>query len=139
MPERADRRHVGPHLGDCVPPRGLSAKGKADLSGTDVVTLLRAAAEGIQARGGAAVGDKTLLDALVPATDELEKQVAAGAPAAEAVRSVAGVARSAAESTSALIARRGRASYSGERSIGAPDPGAIAVALLSERIAETWA
>lgn len=100
--------------------------------------MLRAAAEGIMARGNASLGDKTLLDALVPATDELERQLAAGAGPAECRGAFAKTVRECADATSKLEARRGRASYSGERSIGSPDAGAVAIAIIIERITEGW-
>ncbi len=100
--------------------------------------MLRAAAEGIMARGGASLGDKTLLDALVPATDELERQLAAGAGPAECRAAFAKTIRECADATSELEARRGRASYSGERSIGSPDAGAVAIAIITEHITEGW-
>jgi len=84
------------------------------------------------------VGDKTLLDALVPMTDRLEREVAAGASAEAALRAVAGTAREAAEATTGMVAKRGRASYTGERSRGSVDAGAMAVAVITERISETW-
>lgn len=114
------------------------AKGRDELAGTDVVAMLRAAVEGIKARGGADVGDKTLLDALVPVADALELAAGGGADAAAAVEIAAKTARDAAEATSALVARRGRASYSGDRSIGSPDAGAMAVAIMLERINAGW-
>jgi dihydroxyacetone kinase/dihydroxyacetone kinase-like protein len=109
-----------------------------DLTGADVVAMLRAAAEGIMARGNASLGDKTLLDALVPATDELERQLAAGAGAAECRAAFAKTVRECADATSKLEAKRGRASYSGARSIGSPDAGATALAVIIERITEGW-
>lgn len=114
------------------------AKGKLDLTGEDVVAMLRAAIEGIKARGGASLGEKTLLDALVPMTDTIEERIAAGDPSAEVVKAAAVTARAAAEATKSLEAKRGRASYTGERSIGSVDPGAVAVAVIAEKIAETW-
>ena len=114
------------------------AKGKLDLTGEDVVAMLRAAIEGIKARGGASLGEKTLLDALVPMTDTIEERIAAGDPSAEVVKAAAVTARAAAEATKGLEAKRGRASYTGERSIGSVDPGAVAVAVIAEKIAETW-
>ncbi len=114
------------------------AKGKEELGAEDVVAMLRAAVEGIMKRGGASVGDKTLLDAIVPMTDAIEAEAAAGEDGAATARRAAEVARSAADATAALEARRGRASYTGERSIGSPDPGAVAVAVLAERIAAEW-
>ena len=114
------------------------AKGKVDLTGEDVVAMLRAAIEGIKARGGASLGDKTLLDSLVPMTDTIEERLTAGDAAADVVKAAAVTARTTAEATKELEAKRGRASYTGERSIGSVDPGAIAVAVLAEKIAETW-
>jgi dihydroxyacetone kinase-like protein len=128
----------GPIWGTAFLRAGSAVKGEQSLGASDVAPMLRAAIEGIKSRGGADIGDKTLLDALAPVTDEIERQVAAGAQAADVAAAAAKSARSAAEATSALVARRGRASYSGERSIGAPDPGAVAVAVLAERISETW-
>jgi dihydroxyacetone kinase/dihydroxyacetone kinase-like protein len=108
------------------------------IDGAAAVAMLRAAAEGIMARGNASLGDKTLLDALVPATDELERQLAAGAGPAECRAAFAKTVRECADATSKLEARRGRASYSGERSIGSPDAGAVAIAIIIERITEGW-
>ncbi|MEV7933608.1 MULTISPECIES: dihydroxyacetone kinase subunit DhaL [unclassified Curtobacterium] len=113
-------------------------KGREDLGADDVVAMLRAAVEGIKKRGGADLGDKTLLDAIVPMTDAIEADAAAGADGTAIARRAAEVARQAADATSALEARRGRASYTGERSIGSPDPGAVAVAVLAERVADDW-
>ena len=129
----------GPIWGTAVLRASTVAKGKDELTGADVVAMLRSAIEGIQKRGGAELGDKTLLDALAPMTDEIENQLAAGASAAEIAKAAATTAREAAEATKPLVARRGRASYTGERSIGSVDPGAIAVAVLAESIAETVA
>jgi dihydroxyacetone kinase-like protein len=114
------------------------AKGREQLAAADAVAMLRAAIDGIKARGGAEVGDKTLLDALVPVTDALEQAAGNGADAAAAVEIAAKAARDAAEATSSLVARRGRASYSGDRSIGSPDAGAMAVAIMLEQINAGW-
>ena len=108
---------------------------RSEVDGATLVAGLRAAAEGIMARGKAELGDKTLLDALVPATDALEQALASGGDPAQAF---ATAARAAAEATKELQARRGRASYTGERSIGSVDAGAIAVAVLAEAIAAGW-
>ena len=112
--------------------------GKQEITGDDVVAMLRAAIEGIKARGGADLGEKTLLDALAPMTDTIEKELAAGSSAPDVARAAAATARDAAEATKPMQARRGRASYTGERSIGSVDPGAVAVAVLAERVADTW-
>ena len=128
----------GPIWGTAFLRAATVARGKHDLAGADAVMMLKAAIDGIKARGGADVGDKTLLDALVPMTDAIEAALAAGEDSKSIVARAARVAREAAEATSSLTARRGRASYTGERSVGSPDPGAIAIAVLSERISDTW-
>ena len=128
----------GPLWGTAFMRAGAAAGNTEDLSGEQVVAMLRAAVEGIKARGQSDVGDKTLLDALVPLTDRLEQELAGGAGAAEALRAASATAREAAEATGTMVAKRGRASYTGERSRGSVDAGAIAVALLAERIHQTW-
>ncbi|WIB60308.1 dihydroxyacetone kinase subunit DhaL [Curtobacterium sp. MCLR17_007] len=128
----------GPIWGTAFLRAAVVVKGKPDLRADDVVAMLRAAVEGIKKRGGADLGDKTLLDAIVPMTDAIEADAADGTDGGAIARHAAEVARGAADATSALQARRGRASYTGERSIGSPDPGAVAVAVLAERIADTW-
>lgn len=128
----------GPIWGTAFLRAATAIRGKQELTADDVVAMLRAAIEGIKKRGGADLGDKTLLDALVPVADAIEQDAADGADAAATARHAAEVARTAAEETSKLEARRGRASYTGERSIGSPDPGAVAVAVLAERIADQW-
>lgn len=128
----------GPIWGTAFLRAAGQVKGKQEITGDDVVAMLRAAIEGIKARGGADLGEKTLLDALAPMTDTIEKELAAGSSAPDIARAAAVSARDAAEATKPMQARRGRASYTGERSIGSVDPGAVAVAVLAERIADTW-
>ena len=108
------------------------------LEPAQIVAMLRAAIEGIKARGRSDVGDKTLLDALVPAVDTIEQQIAAGADTAATLRAAAGTARENAEATRAMQAMRGRASYTGEHSIGTLDAGAVAVAVILEALADQW-
>lgn len=128
----------GPLWGTAFLRASAAAKTVDKIDGAAAVAMLRAAAEGIMARGNASLGDKTLLDALVPATDELERQLAAGAGPAECRAAFAKTVRECADATSKLEARRGRASYSGERSIGSPDAGAVAIAIIIEHITEGW-
>ncbi|MDG4825267.1 dihydroxyacetone kinase subunit DhaL [Asanoa sp. WMMD1127] len=128
----------GPLWGTAFLRAATVASGKSEADGATAVAMLRAAIEGIQARGNASLGDKTLLDALVPATDEIERQVEAGSDGPTTVRAAAAVARASADETAKLQARRGRAAYTGERSIGSVDPGATAVAVILEALAETW-
>jgi phosphoenolpyruvate---glycerone phosphotransferase subunit DhaL len=128
----------GPLWGTAFLRAATVAAGKTDIDGRTAVAMLRAAAEGIRARGSASLGDKTLLDALIPATDEIERQVEDGTDAAATIRTAATVARTSADATAQLQARRGRASYTGERSIGSVDAGAMAVAVIFEALAEKW-
>lgn len=128
----------GPLWGTAFLRAAGAAKPFDDIAGTATVVMLRAATDGIKARGNSDLGDKTLLDALVPATDELERLLTTGADAAECREAFAKTARECAEATSKLEAKRGRASYSGERSIGSPDAGAVAVAIIIERIVAEW-
>ncbi len=109
-----------------------------ELTGQDAVAMLRAAADGIKVRGKSDLGDKTLLDSLIPMTDALEKRLGAGAGPADLARTAATAARTAADATTSMQAMRGRPSYTGERSIGSPDAGAVAVAVMAERVAEEW-
>ena len=115
---------------------GGAAGTKTVLTGEDVVAMLRAAVEGIKQRGGASLGDKTLLDALVPAIDRLEADLQNGG--IEALANAAKVAEEAAAATSGMIAKRGRASYTGERSIGSPDAGAVAIGVLLNGLSAAW-
>lgn len=129
----------GPIWGTAFMRAGTTAGTKAELSGAEVVAMLRAAIEGIKQRGNTDVGDKTLLDALVPATDQLEQALLAGAEPAAALQQATVVARERAEATRSMLAKRGRASYAGERSVGTVDAGAVAVAVMFEHINTAWA
>jgi dihydroxyacetone kinase-like protein len=128
----------GPIWGTAFLRAASGAAGADAVDGAQVVVMLRSAVEGIKARGQAELGDKTLLDALVPAIDAIEEQAAAGSTSAKTVAAAAIAAREAAETTRELQARRGRAAYSGERSIGTLDAGAVAVAVILEALAEGW-
>jgi len=129
----------GPIWGTAFLRAGTALKDSPDPSAEDAVAALRAAIEGIKQRGESDLGDKTLLDALEPAVDELEKSLGAGDDAAVAIRKAAVTARERAEATREMLAKRGRASYTGERSIGTLDAGAIAVAVMFEQVADAWA
>jgi dihydroxyacetone kinase phosphoprotein-dependent L subunit len=128
----------GPIWGTAFLRAGMTAGSATELEPAQVIAMLRAAIEGIKARGKSDVGDKTLLDALVPAVDTLDEQVGAGHDAATALRAAAVTAREHAEATRSMQAMRGRASYTGERSIGTLDAGAIAVAVMFEALADQW-
>ena len=129
----------GPIWGTAFLRAGAAAGTDDHLDAAKVVAMLRAAVEGIKVRGKSDVGDKTLLDALVPAVDTIEKQVGEGHGAAEALRAAAVTARERAEATRPMLAKRGRAAYTGERSVGTLDAGAVAVAVMLEALADQWA
>jgi dihydroxyacetone kinase-like protein len=128
----------GPIWGTAFLRAGIVAGATDTLTGDQVVAMLRSAVEGIKARGQSDVGDKTLLDVLVPVTDRLEAELAAGSDAGQVLAALAATAREAAEATVDMVARRGRASYTGERSRGSVDAGAMGVAVLIERVNEAW-
>ena len=128
----------GPIWGTAFLRAGGAMNGAEAIGATEVVAALRAAVEGIKQRGQSDVGDKTLLDALVPATDTLEERLAAGDDGPTALARAAETARASAEATTPMLAKRGRASYTGERSIGSPDAGAMGVAVMFERLAQEW-
>ena len=128
----------GPIWGTAFMRAGASAAGKTELTNDDVIEMLRASIEGIKARGQSDVGDKTLLDSLQPAVDSLEAELSGGASGRAALTAAAATARKEAEATKEMIAKRGRAAYTGERSIGSVDAGAVAVAVMFERLAEVW-
>ena len=111
---------------------------KDELSAADVVAMARAAIEGMKKRGQSDLGDKTLLDAFVPAVDEFERLTAAGTSAIEALRAASVVARRRTEEIKPWVAKRGRASYTGERSCDTYDAGSIAVAMMAEQLAAVW-
>jgi phosphoenolpyruvate---glycerone phosphotransferase subunit DhaL len=107
-----------------------------DPTGEDVIAAFRAAIEGIKQRGNTDLGDKTLLDALVPAVDELEASLGEGASTAIARAAVK--ARESAEATKGMLAMRGRASYTGERSRDSVDAGAVGIAVMFEAVGKAW-
>lgn len=126
----------GPIWGTAFLRAGGALAGKPAPTAQDVVQALRAAIEGIKQRGTSDRGDKTLLDALIPAVDTLEAALAQGAP--DALERAAATARESAEATKGMIAQRGRASYTGERSRDSVDAGAIGVAVLFEAVSTAW-
>lgn len=128
----------GPIWGTGFLRAGMTAGTDEQLSGQQLVAMLRAGVEGIMARGGADLGDKTLLDSLVPYIDALEQGFDAGEDPADVLDDGAKACRAAADRTADLVARRGRAAYTGERSKGSVDAGATALAVLAERLAATW-
>jgi dihydroxyacetone kinase-like protein len=128
----------GPIWGTAFLRAGVALAGNPSPSGEDVVAALRATIDGVKQRGGSDVGDKTLLDALVPAVDTLEQRLAAGEPAGQALEAAAVAARQAADATKPMLAQRGRAAYAGERSRDSVDAGAVAIAVIFEAVSRAW-
>lgn len=111
----------------------------AGAVGDGAAAAFRAGVEGVAVRGRAEPGDKTMLDALVPACDALEAALADGAALRSAVQAASGAAARGRDATAPMVARKGRASYLGERSAGHVDPGAASSALLWQAAATAWA
>ena len=128
----------GPLYGTFFLQLGSKATGKDELTDDDWVAMLAAAVEGVQMRGKAEPNDKTMVDALIPARDALAAAVAAGEPFADALQASAAAAEEGMKATIPLVARKGRASYLGERSAGHQDPGATSSWLLLKTAADTW-
>ncbi|MER8568948.1 dihydroxyacetone kinase subunit DhaL [Mesorhizobium sp. M0924] len=120
--------------------RGAAAvKGKATLDDADAVAMFQAMARGIQDRGKAEPGEKTMIDAWAPAATAAGEALAAGKGLAGSLAAAAEAAKAGAEATKAMIATKGRASRLGERSLGHMDPGAASAVTVIEamRIALT--
>ena len=120
----------GPLFGTFFLRAGGSFGDTAEISLAQLAAALRAGLEGIVARGKAEAGDKTMYDALAPAVDALDSAVSEGMDKADAVKLASVAAESGRDATTPMLARKGRASYLGERSVGHQDPGATTVALL---------
>jgi dihydroxyacetone kinase-like protein len=120
----------GPLYGTAFLRMSTTAGDAETLDGADLAKILRAALEGVVTRGKAQAGDKTMYDALAPAVQSFEEAVGAGQPLAEALAVAVRAAEQGRESTIAMVARKGRASYLGERSAGHQDPGATSVTFL---------
>ena len=114
------------------------AAARTELTTDDVVAMLAAATEGMKKRGQSDLGDKTLLDAFVPAWEEFAKVTREGGSAGDAIRAASVVARQKTEEIKPWVAKRGRAAYTGERSCGTYDAGSVAVAMMAEQLAEAW-
>ena len=126
----------GPIWGTAFLRAGVTLTPTPNPSSDEVIAALRAAIDGIKQRGDTDLGDKTLLDALEPAVDVLEKALNEGAP--DALERAAAVARTSAENTKGMLAKRGRASYTGERSRDSVDAGAVGIAVMLEAVSKAW-
>ncbi len=121
---------AGPLYGTAFLKGAVALKGKPELEPGDVAAFVEAASAGLQQRGKAQPGDKTMVDAWAPAASAASKAAAAGDDGVAVLRAAAFAAVEGAAATEPLVARKGRASYLGERSAGHRDPGAQSTAYL---------
>ena len=110
--------------------RASKAAGDGELDGAGVAAVIAGALDGIQARGKATTGEKTMVDAWTPALDAARAAAESGADAVATLQAAATAAEAGAAATEPLRATKGRASYLGERSIGHLDPGAVSTSLI---------
>jgi dihydroxyacetone kinase-like protein len=128
---------AGPLYGTFYMRAGMAVASKEELNGDDLVTLLQAGVDGVVQRGRAQLGDKTMVDSLSPAVKALQGNLNDGNNTIEAMRQAVAAAEQGMKDTIPLQAKKGRASYLGERSIGHQDPGATSSYLLLNALLET--
>jgi dihydroxyacetone kinase-like protein len=128
----------GPLYGTFFLQAGMKAAGKMELNLEDWVTALDAAVSGVIMRGKAELGDKTMVDALTPAVNALKQASEQNESIEQALAESAEAARHGMEATTPLVARKGRASYLGERSAGHQDPGATSSYLILKAAKDSW-
>ena len=120
----------GPLYGTAFMEAAKSAQGKTSVTGGVLVEMARAALEGVKKRGRSDVGDKTMIDAMAPALLASEEALAESSDIALMMEKAAAAAEKGLEDTVPMIAKKGRASYLGERSVGHKDPGAASSAIM---------
>jgi len=120
--------------------RMAGALGPGDsVDAADFAKALRAGVEGVVQRGRAEAGDKTMFDALAPALDALDAALASGEDLSAALADATVEAEKGRDATESMVARKGRASYLGQRSVGHIDPGATSAAMLIAAAAQAFA
>jgi len=129
----------GPLYGTFFMQAGTASAGKQELTAADWGAALEAAVNGVVMRGKAVLGDKTMVDALTPALEAFKDAVAENVTIGMALARSVQAAEEGMKATIPLVARKGRASYLGERSAGHQDPGATSSYLILKCAAETWA
>ncbi|CAM3245532.1 dihydroxyacetone kinase subunit DhaL [Sporolactobacillus spathodeae] len=129
----------GPLYGTAFLRAAMVLKDREDVHAADYVQILKDAAEGIKMRGKSDRGEKTMLDALIPAYEAAADAVQQGKSAQEILNAAKVAAAEGAVGTEKLVAQKGRASYLGERSIGHQDPGAASAALVLAAVADYFA
>ena len=126
----------GPLYGTAFLRAAAAVGDETELDAAAVAKALQAGMEGVVARGRAEVGDKTMIEALSPAVEAAKNAAEAGADSTKVLAAAAEAAHQGVQATEPLVARKGRASYLGERSAGHIDPGARSTALLLSAFAE---
>ena len=129
---------AGPLYGTFFMRASAVCANKTELDAADVVALFEAGLEGVLQRGKAELNDKTMVDAQRPALEAMKKALDNGASLAEVLQQGVAAAEQGMKNTIPLQARKGRASYLGERSIGHQDPGATSSYLMLKTAAEIW-
>ena len=124
----------GPLYGTAYMKAGAALKGKTEMTPEDFAAAFDAAIGGVQMRGKAHEGEKTMLDAQMPACKAYKEALAAGKDMKAAVHEAVEAARKGVEYTKTILATKGRASYLGERSIGHQDPGATSSLMILEEL-----
>ncbi|MDF1493541.1 dihydroxyacetone kinase subunit DhaL [Caproiciproducens sp. CPB-2] len=120
----------GPLYGTAFMRAGVAVGAKTEIDGSDFIAALEAAIGGIEMRGKAHEGEKTMLDALIPALNAIKKSYAENNDFKAALAQGVEAAEKGVEYTKTIIATKGRASYLGERSLGHQDPGATSACLM---------
>ena len=128
---------AGPLYGTAFMKAGMVMADKTTMDINDFLACMKSAVDGVMMRGRSVQGEKTMLDAMIPSLEAMEKANSEGLPAKEVVGAGVTAAKSGVEYTKTIIATKGRASYIGERSIGHQDPGATSFTYLLEVIAGT--
>ena len=124
----------GPLYGTAFMQAGKAMAGKMEIGMEDFLAIMEAAIAGVQMRGKSTTGEKTMLDAMVPAYEAMKKSYAEAGDAKKAIDDGLAAAKEGIEYTKTIIATKGRASYLGERSIGHQDPGATSFTVMLEVI-----
>lgn len=127
---------TGPLFGSFFMGMAPAAAGKKDLDAKTLAAMFKGGLDSIQKSSKAKLGDKTMLDALIPAVQSMQQAADGGADVLGALRKAAEAATQGAEETKKLVARFGRAKSIGEKSLGSPDPGAVSVSLIFKGFVE---
>lgn len=128
---------AGPLYGTAFMKSGMAMGTKSEMNISDFVNCLKVSVDGVMQRGKAVQGEKTMLDAMIPALNAMEKAVSENLNHKDVLLCGVNAAKSGVEFTKTIAATKGRASYIGERSIGHQDPGATSFTFLLEEVANS--